>query len=289
MSLPVFIHHLDQLTAGDDAPTLASAEMLAGDPTGSEPAADFPATVGQSFSLTGSEARHAATVKRLGPGDDFILADATGHAIRARIVSVDGKTALTAIVQDIEPPTVRTPRCIVVQAIPKSDRSELAVDLLTQAGVDAIVPWQSERTISRWDRGSAKAIKARGKWVQAAIAAMKQSRRHDLPIVTQVASNAELMQWCSSVTAKGGQVLVLHETATDSLAHVVTARERGETPSVVVVVVGPEGGMSDNELQQLTAHGAECVLLGPEVYRTAAAGAFALSALGVLTDRWRSE
>ena len=186
MSLPVFIHNLEYLLETDMAPALESLNSAAVQLQAAVIQRESPSAPGQRFTLGGSEGRHAVTVKRLAVGEEFILVDGAGHAVRAEIETIDSKSALTAKALASEPSVGRFPRCVVVQAIPKSDRAELAVDLLTQAGADGIVPWQSERTVSRWDRGgTAKAIKAHAKWVQTAIAAMKQSRRSDVPLIPQ--------------------------------------------------------------------------------------------------------
>jgi 16S rRNA (uracil1498-N3)-methyltransferase len=161
---------------------------------------------------------------------------------------------------------------VVVQALPKGDRAELAVELLTEVGVDEIVPWAASRSIVQWtgERG----VKARAKWQRTAAEAAKQSRRTRVPHVAEPVGLAD-------VTARTGTVLVLHEAATEPLS-TTALPGTGE----IVLVVGPEGGVSDEELAALTAAGARPVRLGEMVLRTSTAGAAAVAALSVRVGRW---
>ena len=165
------------------------------------------------------------------------------------------------------------PTVTVVQALPKSERSELAVDLATQAGADVIVPWQAERCVAKWT--GPKAAKGVAKWEAAALAAAKQSRRTRVPEITEPVGTAQLTQQLT-----GRTVLVLHEESATPI------REIDLDVEEIVLVIGPEGGIGPEELAALTGAGARAVRLGPEVLRTASAAMVALSAIGVLTSRW---
>ncbi|MDO5031043.1 16S rRNA (uracil(1498)-N(3))-methyltransferase [Corynebacterium sp.] len=244
MSLPVFIH-----------PDLSAAE---------------PA---HPVALEGPEARHAVTVKRMGAGERLQLVDGSGLRVDATITEVSGKDQLTATVDAVVLDPAPTPRVVVVQAIPKSERAELAVDLATQAGADEIVVWQADRCVARWD--AKKAPKALAKWEAAATAAAKQSRRSRIPAVRGPLSTPQLAQEIQSARA-----LVLHEEATESIKNVELGAE------VIYLLVGPEGGIGPEELARLTEAGATPVKLGAEVLRTATAAMVALAALGVRTQRW---
>lgn len=224
---------------------------------------------GDRITVTGPEGRHAVTVKRLVPGERVKLIDGRGSWISGEILVAEGRDHLEVGVDtrgEDQPPR---PRVTVIQAIPKSERSELAVDLATQAGADAIVAWQSQRTVSKW---GAKAEKQLAKWRDAATAAAKQSRRSRIPEITGPLSTGEV-----AALIEGRTALVLHEAATTGIRVVDLDVDE------LFLLVGPEGGIGDEELAQL---GAEPVRLGPEVYRTASAAMVALSALGALTSRW---
>jgi 16S rRNA (uracil1498-N3)-methyltransferase len=168
------------------------------------------------------------------------------------------------------------PAVTVVQALPKSDRSELAIELATEAGADAFIAWRASRCVARWD--GARVDKGLRRWRAVARSAARQSRRVRIPPVTGVVSTAELVK---HVRDDAATVLVLHESATVSLTEVPVAQADS-----LILVVGPEGGIADDEIAALTDAGATPVRLGPTVLRTSTAAAVALGALGVLTRRW---
>ena len=168
----------------------------------------------------------------------------------------------------------------MVQALPKSDRSELAIESATEAGADTFVAWQAERCVAKWD-GAAKIDKGLSRWRAVARSAARQSRRAHVPPVTSALGTADLAAMLKRVVDEGGVALVLHESATGPLAKV--ALEQADS---IVLIVGPEGGISDGEIAALIEAGAVAVRLGPTVLRTSTAAAVALGALGVLTPRW---
>ena len=225
--------------------------------------------VGDELTLTGPEGRHAVTVKRIQPGERILLADGTGHAAELEVTAVSGKDTLTGtVLARHEAPTPR-PKVTVVQALPKSERSELAVDLATQAGADAIIPWQAQRCEAKWVAG--KVDKHVAKWVSAATAAAKQSRRWAIPEIHQPMTTKQLAEHLS-----GKAAYVLHEDAQLGI------RDVDLDVDELYLLVGPEGGIGPEELEAL---GVASISLGPEVYRTASAAMVALAAIGALR-RW---
>ena len=241
--------------------------------------------MGQSVVLDGAEGRHAGNALRVRPGEPIRVGDGRG-AVADCVVTTTSSGVVEAEVltrTDVPRPS---PEVTIVQALPKSERSELAVELATEAGADRILPWQAERCVSRWT--GPKIDKGRTKWANAARAAAKQSRRAFEPEIGDLLDLATLSRLVADETAAGARVLILHEEGAAGFADAVTAPVPGvEGPPVrVVVVVGPEGGVSDAELETLTSAGAHAVVLGPEVLRTSTAAAVALGALGVLTPRW---
>jgi 16S rRNA (uracil1498-N3)-methyltransferase len=235
--------------------------------------------VGGLAVVDGDEGFHAANVRRIRPGEELDLGDGAGIVAQC-VIEDAAKGRLTARVLErrtVEPPN---PQVTVVQALPKSDRSELAVELATEAGADAFVAWQSERCVARWD-GSARVDKGLRRWRAVARSAARQSRRPYVPAVTSLVTTPELVATVGTATADGAVVLVLHESATGPLTKVPLVQARS-----LMLVVGPEGGISDDEVAALSAAGATVVRLGPTVLRTSTAAAVALGALGVLTPRW---
>lgn len=253
---------------------------------------DQLAQVGESgvFVLPESETRHAS-VKRIRDGEPVVLTDGCGLGVAGRWHSSEDTGSVTG--DHRLPVPASRPRVTVVQAIPKSERAELAVDLAVQAGADRIIPWQADRCIAKWTGGKGgrtdKSAKARARWESTALAAMKQSRRLSgahvgelLTDVTGLAGHLEPRPWAPNAgTAPEVSVLVLHEDAATPVAQVDLDVDE------VVLVIGPEGGVSEREIEALRhSAGGRTVALGPEVLRTATAAAVALGAIGVLTTRW---
>ncbi|MBF6236713.1 16S rRNA (uracil(1498)-N(3))-methyltransferase [Nocardia otitidiscaviarum] len=227
--------------------------------------------------LDGPEGRHAATVRRIRVGEPITLSDGHGVLAESEVVAAQkDRLELKVLGRRVADPA--TPQVTVVQALPKSDRSELAVELMTEAGADAIVPWQAARCVSNWE---AKAHKAVEKWRSAAKQAARQSRRAYIPDVADLHRTADVLDLVRTAKAAGAVVAALHESGTGRFTRLPFA----DAPEIVLIV-GPEGGLDDTELTALAAAGADTVLLGPTVLRTSTAAAVALGALGALTPRW---
>ena len=228
--------------------------------------------------VDGDEGFHAATVRRIRPGERLVLGDGTGGLARC-MVEQAGRDGLRARVLDRWSVAPGRPSVTVVQALPKSDRSELAIELATEAGADAFVAWHAARCVASWD--GAKVDKGLRRWRAVARSAARQSRRAHIPPVHGVLSTAALTQRIRDEVASGATVLALHESATDRLADIAVAQADS-----LILVIGPEGGIAPDEIAALTGAGAVAVRLGPTVLRTSTAAAVALGALGVLTPRW---
>ncbi|MEV0628391.1 16S rRNA (uracil(1498)-N(3))-methyltransferase [Nonomuraea wenchangensis] len=229
---------------------------------------------GPELTLDGPEGRHAASVRRLRAGERVDLTDGAGRVAEC-VVREASKDALGLdVLRRYEVPAPR-PRLTVVQGLPKGDRGELAVEMMTEAGVDVIVPWSASRSIAQW-KGD-KVAKGLGRWRTTAREAGKQSRRFHLPEVSEPATTARVAELLSGA-ALG---LVLHEEAAEPLSRVALPAE-GD----IVMVVGPEGGVSGEELDRFSAAGAVPVLLGPTVLRTSTAGVAAAAVLLTRTGRW---
>lgn len=230
--------------------------------------------------LDGPEGRHAVTVKRIAPGELVALTDGQGTVCEVEVESVEGKDTLRGRVAGKHHVPQPTPRVTIVQAVPKSDHAELAVDLATQGGADAIIPWISERTIARWQ--GPKVAKHVDKWRGIALQAVKQSRRAWVPEVAEPVTTNQLADMVGGFN-ESTLVAVLNEDATQPLAEALRAHTDLQD---VVLVVGPEGGIGESELSRLLEAGAVSVRLGPEVLRTASAAFAGLSVIGALTSRW---
>lgn len=225
---------------------------------------------GDECVLGGAEGHHAASVQRLRVGERLLLGDGRGWVAPAVVTGV-AKASLELSVEDRRFEPEKAPRLVVAQGIAKGERGELAVQAMTEVGVDAILPWAAARSVARWrdERGR----KARDRWVATAREAAKQARRAWVPVI---GGDPDVSTRDLSPT------FVLHEEATERLSTVelpATARE-------IVLAVGPEGGIDDSELKLFLERGAIAVRLGENVLRTSTAGVAALSVLATRLGRW---
>jgi 16S rRNA (uracil1498-N3)-methyltransferase len=224
--------------------------------------------------LRGPEGKHASTVRRLVPGERVDVTDGAGLVAECVVAAArPAELELTVCARRAEPPP--QPRIAVLQAIPKGDRGELAVELMTEAGADVIVPWAAQRCVAVW-RGD-RAGRSRARWVSAAEQAAKQSRRSWFPEVTDQADLAAAARRISAAAL----AIVLDPDAAEPLTAAAVPTE-GE----IVLVVGPEGGISPAENEAFLAAGAVAARLGPTVMRASSAGALAAGVVLSRTSRW---
>lgn len=233
---------------------------------------------GPEFVLDGSEGRHAVSVKRLAPGEALVLTDGRGGWAEAVVTAAEGKDRLVVSVSGVFEEAEPAVRITVVQALPKGDRGEVAVETMTETGVDAIVPWQASRCITQW-RGE-RGAKSLAKWRATARESGKQSRRVRFPEVAEALSTKQV----AALLAEADLAVVLHEDRDAPSGALATA----ELPAAgsIVLVVGPEGGVSPDELAAFAAAGAHPYRLGPSVLRTSTAGTAAAAVLLARTGRW---
>ena len=226
----------------------------------------------KTFTLDGDEGRHAATVKRMREGEVINLCDGKGMRAFATVAKVH-KHTLDLVIDRIVFEDAPEPRFVVVQALAKGERAELAVEMLTEVGADAIVPWKAEHSIGKWD----SIEKGLEKWRRTSRESAKQSRRSWIPEISPLHTTEQVCELISQAQS----VFVLHESADQALA-ACAIREQG----TIIVVVGPEGGISPEELAAFAAAGARIVHMGASVMRTSTAGAIAVGGLLMRSQRW---
>ncbi len=231
------------------------------------------ASVGATVTVDGDEAHHAV-VKRIRVGEQVSLTDGAGTSAVVTVAATD-KTSFSGTVDSLAGTEPELPRVVVVQAIPKGERGELAVEMLTEVGVDLIVPWAASRCVAVW-KGE-RADRSLAKWRATAREAAKQARRAWFPEVAEPVTTSQVVELLGNASVP----VVLHEAASGPLAD-LPVPGRGE----IVIVVGPEGGITDEELAAFSTVGAEPVRLGSSVLRTSTAGVAATAALLART-RWK--
>lgn len=237
---------------------------------------------GARFVLQGPEARHAVTVKRLSPGEAVDIADGAGRRLTGTVVSASPAeltVECSALVVEDRPDI----RLVLVQALAKGDRDELAVETATELGIDAVVPWQSERSIVRW-KGE-RAAKAHAKWQSVVTAAAKQARRAWIPEVRAAVETPGL----AAAVAAADLAVILHEDAVRPLRSVLESWQGTQAdagPREILLIVGPEGGISPREVTRLCDAGAVTALLGHHVLRSSTAGPAAVVLASDVLGRW---
>ncbi|WGY03937.1 16S rRNA (uracil(1498)-N(3))-methyltransferase [Nocardioides sp. QY071] len=229
---------------------------------------------GDAVTVEGHEAHHAVVVRRLRVGERLLLTDGLGLVATGEVTAT-AKRAFTVSVTAVEDHPEPRPSVTVVQALPKGERGELAVEVLTEIGVARIVPWAAARSVAVW-KGE-RAAKSHAKWQATAREAAKQARRAWHPTVLPLAGTDEVVDLIGSADV----AVVLHEDATEPLGALALPAD-GD----LVVVVGPEGGLTEAEVGRFVAQGAVAVRLGAEVLRTSTAGVAAVAALLSRTRRW---
>ena len=224
----------------------------------------------QIITVTGAEGHHGAKVKRLRLGEQVVLADGAGLGVSGLVTAV-GKNDFSVLVTQVLQDETHKIQWVGIQALAKGSRSQIAVEALTELGVDRLIAWQAERSIVRWDGKIASGI---ARWESVSMAAAKQSRRLSLPKVSYATTDD-----VTKLIRDLDLVLVCHEEADEWLTDV-------ELPSsgTVGFIVGPEGGISPTELSTFVDAGAKPVRLVPEVLRASTAGLVALSQLRLLAD-----
>ena len=239
-------------------------------------------TPGASFELDGPEGKHAL-VKRMEVGESIDLGDGTGRRAVGTVHSLTDRGVIVRVEQLREEHA--SPRIYLVQALAKDGRDLLAIETATELGVYGVLPWSADRSIVRW-KGE-RAAKAHTKWQNTVTAAAKQSRRALIPEVYDLYSTTDLVELIEEVTGQGSAVFILHEQATERLSALArTLVEAENLPEEIYLLVGPEGGISDREVQLFTEAGAHLALLGDEVLRSSTAGSAAMCTLNVVLGRW---
>ena len=246
---------------------------------------EIPESISDSGTLViaGADGRHAVSVKRLAVGERLLVSDGRGRVAHGFVADIIGRDQLVMTVDCVEQHEVTSPKITVVQALAKGDRADLAIELMTEVGVDVIVPWSAARSIAQWKAD--KAERGVDKWQTTAREASKQSRRSFIPHIAGIESTPAVATRIRAAVESNGVAYVLHESADASLvAQLLAGKEF--VPVEVLLIVGPEGGVSDEELAAFVEVGALPARLGPDVLRTSTAGGAAIAVVSALTGRW---
>lgn len=252
MSLPVF---------------LADAATLAG------------AVVGDEIATGGEVAAHAVRVRRMVTGQALQIVDGSGTRVTGELTTASPDDA-TLRVTEVSHEPAPAPQLVLVQALSKGERDLAAIEAATEVGVDVVVPWAAQRSIADWP--AKKAAKSAAKWHNTLVAATLQARRARIPELQPLVRGTGLAE----ITSADDAWIVMHETATAHLPGVLEDAQAQRTLRRIVLVVGPEGGITDAELAALSERGAATAVLGPTILRASTAGPVALGICQVGLGRW---
>ena len=240
---------------------------------------------GWRLTLPSSVRRHAILAMRLKDGDELQLSD--GRGLRIHAVLRDAQQGFAEVLRFGKEPQPVT-RLALVQALAKTGHDEQAIDMATQIGVDQVIPWQADRSIAKW-----KAGRTDKKWRQVLESATEQSRRSWTPQLDDCVTSKQVVAICKRACVHGDMVIVLHQDATKTWEQLETGIAKlSDTclkdgrPRTIYVLVGPEGGISDAEVEAFTKAGAEVCVLGSNILRASTAGPVALSLLARALGRF---
>ena len=230
---------------------------------------DLPTTVGSSYEFDSEDAHHAIKVLRIAAGEIVNLSDGNGAWSKVCVSNVNKKSMTVKVLETGFEEALRE-NFTIIQAIPKGDRIKDSIELSTEGGADRIVMWKAARSIGRADEKIEKLQ-------QTAREASKQSRRFRIPSVVGVATTQDIVD----EIAKVDLALVFHESATMTISQVVSPGAQK-----VAIIIGPEGGLTDEELETFAGAGAKVVLMGRPILRSAHAGLAALAAVNTALSVW---
>lgn len=229
-------------------------------------------------------AGHAVRVRRMGAGEELELIDGTGVRLRGTIQEGTSESVTLSVTEVIEEPQQR-PRLVLVQALAKNDRDIQAIEAATEVGVDAVIPWAAQRSIADWP--AKKAHKMAAKWTNVLTAATLQARRARVPELGELIRGTTVTQLVTPTS----RVIVLDETESTGLTEAVNDLGEGSATQgdidEIVVIVGPEGGITPAEVDALVSAGARTAVLGPTILRASTAGPVALAIVQTLLGRWK--
>ena len=236
---------------------------------------------GDAFSFDGEEGRHAASVRRTQVGELIDVVDGEGMRLSLEVTGAS-KSEIVGRVMEVRIDPAHSVHITLIQALAKGGRDEQAIETATEYGVDAVIPWQADRSIARWD--GTKVAKGHAKWEACVLAATKQSRRSWLPQVGGLLGSSELAQWIADAHQRGTQVFICHEEAQTHLtAELEQLRDQWSADEsgahAAALIVGPEGGISPSEVEAFEAAGGKAVLLGNHVMRSSSAGPWGIAVI----------
>ncbi|NQZ33047.1 MAG: 16S rRNA (uracil(1498)-N(3))-methyltransferase [Oceanospirillaceae bacterium] len=229
---------------------------------------DTKLTVGATISLDDSAVQHVARVLRMKTGESICLFNGDGHEYQGRLNSVEKRSVTVDIISISSPARSSSLKIEIGQSISKGDRMDYAIQKSTELGMNSFTPLLSERGEVRLKAD--RLLKKQQQWQQLAISGCEQSLRTDIPNINDPRPLNEWVQHCDAELK-----LVLHH-------HSATPLSELTPPRSVALLIGPEGGLSEAEVELAMNAGFKAVAFGPRVLRTETAPVVAQSILQYL-------
>lgn len=222
--------------------------------------------------VDGKEAHHILDVMRMRDGDKVVVFDGTGNEYTGFIKNVNTrfKKLTVEIVRTEKPSAESSPEVVLAQAIPKKNKMDYIVEKATELGASGIIPVVSERTIVR--PGDSSAAKKVERWRKIAVEAAKQCGRQDVPEITDITDYAELIRGADLY-----DLILLACLRGDTVS--IRSPLEGLTSGRILVLIGPEGDFTTEELHLADTNNCRFVSLGKRVMKSDTAGLFVLSIL----------
>jgi 16S rRNA (uracil1498-N3)-methyltransferase len=229
---------------------------------------------GAQATITGPELDHMVKVMRLGPGDPVRLFDDQGWEHEGVLKSRDGRRGEVTILSSYRPERESALRITLAQALGKGDKMDFIVEKAVELGVSGIVPFVSGHTVPRLS--GEKAIRRKTRWQKIALSASKQCGRTRVPEIQDLTSFTDLVR---DPPAGDLRVVLWEGEASCGIGQLKTERDQVAS---LILVIGPEGGFTDQEILLATQHGFRSVHLGKRILRTETAALAALATAQLL-------
>lgn len=223
--------------------------------------------------IEGDEAHHAGSAARIKVGEKINVTNGKGRIAEVEVLDIN-KRNIGCRILEVRDETRAKVVLTVIQALTKGDRARETIELLTEGGAELIIPWQAARSIGQWKDDK----DAQGKWRTWAKEATKQSRRTWIPEILDLHTTAQVKRRIQD----SDLTIVLHENGAEAFSEILTSAP----PREILLIVGPEGGISDDELASFVSSGARSIRLGKPVFRSAHAGVAALAAIQAAFGIW---
>ncbi|KHF41909.1 16S rRNA (uracil(1498)-N(3))-methyltransferase [Halalkalibacter okhensis] len=225
--------------------------------------------------IIGDDVKHISKVMRMDVGDEVICSDNDSRTVKCRLSNLSDTEINADITETLEPKTELPVQVTIAQGLPKGDKLDLIIQKGTELGAFAFLPFAAARSIVKWDHK--KASKKIERLEKIAKEAAEQSYRERIPEVLPVHSFSQLKQELPSFDLI---ILAYEESAKQGeqaqLAQQLTTVAPGQK---ILVIIGPEGGITEEEVDQLTKQGVIVCGFGPRILRTETASLYVLAAI----------